>query len=124
MAEYSKLVMGESQGEGEAKADSQKTDKVVTVTFKLPESTLERLNERAREMGVTRSFLIRRGISEVLAGGSHSRISRIMLAATFDTFDENGAPIEHSRMISGDTSDARLVRLVTELTGEADRLTA
>ncbi len=119
MAEYSKAI--KELGEPDDGAQNTNPDEeVTTVTFKLPKSTLERLNKRAKELGVTRSFLIRRGVTEILSGGPRSRINKLVLVTSFDTFDENGAPIEHSRVITDDNSNARLVQLVSELVEESD----
>ncbi len=119
MAEYSKAI--KELGEPDDGAQNPNPDEeVTTVTFKLPKSTLERLNKRAKELGVTRSFLIRRGVTEILSGGPRSRINKLVLVTSFDTFDENGVPIEHSRVITDDNSNARLVQLVSELVEESD----
>lgn len=119
MAEYSKAI--KELGEPDDGTQNPNPDEeVTTVTFKLPKSTLERLNKRAKELGVTRSFLIRRGVTEILSGGPRSRINKLVLVTSFDTFDENGAPIEHSRVITDDNSNARLVQLVSELVEESD----
>lgn len=121
VAEYSKAVrqLGEPDGMQEP---SRRDDEVTTVTFKLPKSTLERLNARAKELGVTRSFLIRKGVTEVLAGGAHSRISKLVLVTSFETYDENGAPMEHSRVAQDDGSNAKLTQLVSELAESANEL--
>lgn len=119
MAEYSKMVR--ELGEPDDGQDAPRRDEeVTTVTFKLPKSTLERLNKRAKELGVTRSFLIRRGVTEVLAGGARSRISKLVLVTSFETYDDNGAPVEHSRAIEDDGSNARIAQLVSQLAAEAD----
>lgn len=122
MAEYTKLVkeLGEPVEGGRFDARGE-AEEVATVTFKLPKSTLDRLNKRAQELGVTRSFLIRRGISEILAGGSRSRISKLVLVSTFETLDDNGVPVEHNHVVRSDGDNHRLNRLVSEITEEIDR---
>lgn len=123
MAEYSKLVreLGEPDDSNDSSDDINAKEEIATVTFKLPKSTLERLNKRAKELGVTRSFLIRRGISDVLAGGSRSRISKLVMVSTFETYDENGVPIEHANVIRDNGENPRVARLVSELAQEVDK---
>lgn len=123
MAEYSKLVreLGEPDDSNDSSDDINAKEEIATVTFKLPKSTLERLNKRAKELGVTRSFLIRRGISDVLAGGSRSRISKLVMVSTFETYDENGVPIEHTNVVRDNGENPRVARLVSELAQEVDK---